>query len=39
MGRNFGFRGRVEPVEIRAGSFYLIFVTILLVVGLALIHP
>lgn len=36
--RNFGMPPRVEPEEIRLGSFYIIFVTVLLVVCLLIIR-
>jgi len=37
--RHFGLRGVIEPDEIRAGGLYAIFVLVVVVVGLAFIHP
>ena len=39
MKRHFWLRQKIDPAEIAAGSGYLIFVVIILVIGLTFIHP
>ena len=39
MKRHFGLRVEIEPAEVYAGGAWAIFVLVIVVIGLAFIHP